>query len=184
MAHHHVAWHGPPWEVECRSRKLILWKREVEGFVEGREARLNFKRKTVCSTELTIQFCDVSWPFYLLNWWETSISTERLEKTAYPFNLESPAEMTKQRNDLGVSMGFFVNGLLDSKGAIEGGVLVFFVEMNWVDVGWKVLSLGDVRIHHCNQNVPDFSMKTTCFFKPSNLELRFMRQRKEHWEWK
>ena len=88
--------------------------------------------------------------------------------------------MTKQRNDLGVSMGFFVNGLLDSKGAIEGGVLVFFVEMNWVDVGWKVLSLGDVRIHHCNQNVPDFSMKTTCFFKPSNLELRFMRQRKEH----
>ena len=65
-------------------------------------------------------------------------------------------------------MGFFVNGRLDSKGAIEGGVLVFFVEMNWVDVGWKVLILGDVRIHHCNQNVSDFSMKTTCFFKPPN----------------
>lgn len=166
--------HGSPsrsmarstWEVDCRSRKLILWKREVEGFVEGREARLNFK-KTVCSTELTIQFCDVSWPFYLLNWWETSISTERLEKTGYPFNLQSPAETTKRRNDLGVS-----------------GVLVFFVEMNWVDVGWKVLILGDVRIHHGNRNVSDFSMKTTSFFKPSKLELRFMRQRKEHWEWK
>lgn len=183
MAHHHVAWHGTPGRLNAGPENWSSEKGKLKDSLKAEKLDW-ISKKTVCSTELTIQFCDVSWPFYLLNWWETSISTERLEKTGYPKNLESPAEMTKQRNDLGVSMGFFVNGRLDSKGAIEGGVLVFFVEMNWVDVGWKVLILGDVRIHHCNQNVPDFSMKTTCFFKPSKLELCFMRERKEHWEWK
>ena len=68
MAHHHVAWHGPPWEVECRSRKLILWKREVEGFVEGREARLNFKKNGMFNWAYnTVLWCFMaSLPFELM----------------------------------------------------------------------------------------------------------------------
>lgn len=183
--------HGSPsrsmarytWEVECRSRKLILWKREVEGFVEGREARLNFKKNSMFNWAYnTVLWCFMAFlPFELMGNFDFNWTVGENWVPKKPGESCRNDETTKRP---GRFNGFFRQRTARLKRSHWRRCFGVFCWNELVHVGWKVLILGDVRIHHCNQNVPDFSMKTTCFFKPSKLELCFMRERKEHWEWK